>query len=406
MVFRESSLERIFTWRNGRVDGRRARSLTGWVRWRAALGLLGAVVVAAAVAPAWGQEAASAPPAAASATVPAASGAPVLRWRPVTRDRGRLRAAQLGLVINTADPYSVEVGDYYARQRGIPAVHILRIELPVQTHLGADDLARLKREIDDRFDDGVQALALAWVQPYAVSCQSITAVLALGVDPSLCSRTCDRASTSPYFNSPSREPFKDHGLRPSMLIAARSVAQAKALIDRGVASDHSLGLRGSIPVNAWYAVTTDRARSVRWPLFPPPGTVPGKGVEVHVAQTNELKDKERVLLVQTGLPQLSGLDSIGWVPGALADHLTSFGGLLDRLDGQTNALAWIEAGATASYGTVSEPCNHLQKFPHPQLLLLHYLQGSTALEAYWKSVAWPQQGVFVGEPLAAPFARQ
>jgi hypothetical protein len=35
-------------------------------------------------------------------------------------------------------------------------------------------------------------------------------------------------------------------------------------------------------------------------------------------------------------------------------------------------------GATASYGTVSEPCSHPQKFPHPQVLLLHYAQGATA----------------------------
>ena len=70
------------------------------------------------------------------------------------------------------------------------------------------------------------------------------------------------------------------------------------------------------------------------------------------------------------------------------------------------ATDWIASGATASYGTVSEPCSHLQKFPHPQVLLLHYLQGSSVIEAYWKSVAWPQQGVFIGEPLAAPFARR
>ena len=25
------------------------------------------------------------------------------------------------------------------------------------------------------------------------------------------------------------------------------------------------------------------------------------------------------------------------------------------------------------------------------------------IEAYWKSVAWPGQGVFIGEPLATPF---
>ena len=70
-----------------------------------------------------------------------------------------------------------------------------------------------------------------------------------------------------------------------------------------------------------------------------------------------------------------------------------------------SVLSWIDAGATASYGTTSEPCAHLQKFPDPQALLLFYVQGATALEAYWKSVRWPQQGLFVGEPLAAPFSR-
>jgi hypothetical protein len=35
---------------------------------------------------------------------------------------------------------------------------------------------------------------------------------------------------------------------------------------------------------------------------------------------------------------------------------------------------------------------------------MHYLQGATALEAYWRSVLWPSQGLFVGDPLAAPFA--
>jgi hypothetical protein len=67
-------------------------------------------------------------------------------------------------------------------------------------------------------------------------------------------------------------------------------------------------------------------------------------------------------------------------------------------------MEWIASGATASHGAVSEPCNHLQKFPHPQVLMGHYLQGATALEAYWRSVAWPQQSLFIGEPLAAPFA--
>jgi uncharacterized protein (TIGR03790 family) len=191
-----------------------------------------------------------------------------------------------------------------------------------------------------------------------------------------------------------------------MLLAAPGVNGAKAMIDRGVASDFTLGLRGAPPVNAYFVATPDRARSVRAALFPPPGRAGRTGVEVHVEQASAVQDVDRVLLYLTGAVRVDKLDRIGWVPGAVGDHLTSFGGALQGRGGQMPATDWIASGATASYGTVSEPCSHLQKFPHPQVLLLHYLQGSSVIEAYWKSVAWPQQGVFIGEPLAAPFARR
>jgi hypothetical protein len=68
-----------------------------------------------------------------------------------------------------------------------------------------------------------------------------------------------------------------------------------------------------------------------------------------------------------------------------------------------SSLRWLEAGATASYGTVVEPCNFLEKFPNPGIVIRRYLQGETLIEAYWKSVAWPGQGIFIGAPLARPF---
>jgi uncharacterized protein (TIGR03790 family) len=68
-----------------------------------------------------------------------------------------------------------------------------------------------------------------------------------------------------------------------------------------------------------------------------------------------------------------------------------------------SALAWIRQGATASYGSVSEPCNFIDKFPRPGVFFDHYLRGETLLEAYWKSVAMPGQGLFIGEPLARPY---
>jgi superfamily II DNA helicase RecQ len=41
----------------------------------------------------------------------------------------------------------------------------------------------------------------------------------------------------------------------------------------------------------------------------------------------------------------------------------------------------------------------------PTILIGQYVRGETLIEAYWKSVAWPGQGVFIGEPLAAPYKR-
>lgn len=69
-----------------------------------------------------------------------------------------------------------------------------------------------------------------------------------------------------------------------------------------------------------------------------------------------------------------------------------------------SSLRWLQAFATASDGTVSEPCSHWQKFPRPGVLLRRYV-GDSAIEAYWRSAAWPAQGLFIGEPLAAPYRR-
>ena len=331
---------------------------------------------------------------------------PAVRWVPVPRLAGRLTAKDLGLVINTADPYSVAVGEYYVRARKLAPHQVLRLQLPVRAVLTPDEFDNLAARIAAAFGPTTQALALAWVTPYAVNCNAITGALALGYDASLCAHTCAASRVSRYFNAATLRPFSDLRMRPSMMLAARDVVGAKAMIDRGVAADRSLGLRGGAPAQAYFVSTSDRARSARSALFPPAGLLRRFGVDVHVESTQEIENIDRLFIYETGLPRVEKLGTLKWVPGALADHLTSYGGQLTGDSGQMSILDWIAAGATASYGTVSEPCAHVQKFPHPQVLLQHYVQGSSALEAYWKSVAWPQQGVFIGEPLAAPFARR
>jgi uncharacterized protein (TIGR03790 family) len=172
---------------------------------------------------------------------------------------------------------------------------------------------------------------------------------------------------------------------------------AKALVDRARLAGFRL-----VPASAYFVVTPDTLRDSRAVFFPPSQRIESRLFTVHTIRAESIEHRDDVMIYEIGAVSVPHLDTLTFLPGALADHLTSFGG--DLLgSSQMSSLAWLEAGATASYGTVSEPCSYWQKFPNPAVLLRHYLSGESAVEAYWKSVAWPAQGLFIGEPLAAPY---
>jgi uncharacterized protein (TIGR03790 family) len=120
------------------------------------------------------------------------------------------------------------------------------------------------------------------------------------------------------------------------------------------------------------------------------------------AQNNWVTDQNDVLLYLTGLATVPQIGSNRYLPGAVGDHLTSTGGVLSGT-GQMPITDWLQAGLTASYGSVEEPCNYVEKFPRATVLVDRYAKGDTLIEAYWKSVLMPGQGLFVGEPLARPW---
>jgi hypothetical protein len=183
-----------------------------------------------------------------------------------------------------------------------------------------------------------------------------------------------------------------------MSLAAASVAEARQLIDRGVAAD------GSNPAGTAYLVsTTDKARNVRAAGYPALRTQMQHILPVEIVEANALENKSDVMFYFIGTTQVPALDRNTFLPGAIGDHLTSAGGVLFG-GSQMSSLAWLQAGATGSYGAVVEPCNFPAKFPVPALVMAYYLQGATLIEAYWKSVQMPGQGLFIGEPLARPFA--
>jgi len=311
-----------------------------------------------------------------------------------------LEAAQLAIVVNDDDANSVVVASYYRQVRHIPEENVVHVRIPRSPRkLNVAEFNVLKQQIEASVGTEVQALVLVWTAPYAVECNSITSALTLGFDAAQCKNTCAPGKPSPYFDSNSRRPYTDLGIRISMLLPADSVERAESLINRGALSEFRLQ-----PATAYFLDTTDQQRNTRARFFPPSGNFQQLELQVKTLHLNEIEGKRDIMIYQTGLPSVPKLDTLGFLPGALADHLTSSGG--DLLGSQQmSSLRWLDAGATASYGTVSEPCNYWQKFPHPLVLLKHYLAGETAIEAYWKSLEWPAQGVIIGDPLAAPYRR-
>lgn len=306
--------------------------------------------------------------------------------------------AEIAVVINQNDPYSVEVGRYYQQQRNIPAENIIFVKLPVNRALGVKAFNAMREKLYRETPETVQFYALAWTEPYRVGCMSMTSAVTFGFDRAYCVKGCKPTKRSIYYNSDTDMPFTELGIRPSMMLAASSIKQAKAMIDRGIKSD------GSRPAGTAYLVsTTDRARNVRSRRYPVILDQLSDRLHIERVETNALTDRGDVLFYFTGRVRVEKLDTNTFLPGAMADHLTSTGGNLLGTK-QMSILKWIDAGATGSFGTVVEPCAFTQKFPNPGIVIDRYTKGESLIEAYWKSVAWPGQGLFIGEPLAAPYA--
>jgi uncharacterized protein (TIGR03790 family) len=306
---------------------------------------------------------------------------------------------ELAVVVNDSDPMSEKIAEYYRLRRGIPSQNILHVRFAANTsNLPRNAFKQVRESVLEQTGPHIQAYALAWTRPYRVDCMSITSAFAFGFDEAYCSKTCGMTKPSALFNSASHAPYADLGIRPAMMLAGKSLEEVKRLIDRGAASDHTYPDRTGYLLN-----TTDANRTVRAVYFDETVNMLGEAFHLERLDANSIQGKTDVLFYFTGSAWVEDLASLRFVPGSIADHLTSSGGVLDG-SGQMSSLRWLEAGATGSFGTVVEPCNHLQKFPVPTVALWHYAEGDTLLEAYWKSVAWPGEGVFIGEPLAHPFA--
>lgn len=341
------------------------------------------------------------------------------------------------LVIDPTDPVSMRVGHYYQNARGIPDNHVIYMPITTSPYssLREFQLPAVRAVLDERnIDQMVDFIVLAPSTTFSsfapnlfvdgcapVSRFSITSAYAsLFLDDVFIGGGIPSLFSNPYGGSFSTAivPFEGftkyaNGFPNAggnrVLIASllgytgergNTVDEILTMIDRSVASD------GTHPTGTvYYMQTTDAARS-----GPRHGTYPGTVAEIQALGDNAVHlmanlpiGQHDALGIMTGFASINiDMADFTFLPGAFADHLTSFGATFDNSQ-QTKVSEWIRKGASGTFGTVQEPCNYPDKFPHARLHLFYH-QGLPLGAAAFRSLkAFPVQGLLLGDPLTNPF---
>jgi uncharacterized protein (TIGR03790 family) len=314
------------------------------------------------------------------------------------------------VVANGASSSSCELANYYCLKREIAPERVLKItwqgsnvewtQAEFNTFLLNPLLAFL---VTNGLTNQVQYVVLSMDIPYRVTGSrpnSTTSALFYGF------KTGTKDLTNSYAASEARFEEARPATAPgysflTMMLTAGSLAQAKRLVDQGIASDQSFP-----DSQAWLAKSSDPLRNVRYRAFDNAVFNARLAAAYSLGRTNMDSPWGLTGLMgfQTGLANF-GVSSNAFLPGAIADSFSSFGGQIFEASGQTSLLSFIHAGASASYGTITEPQPIVKKFPDPQVYFFQS-RGFSIAESYYQGIEIPLEGLVVGEPLAAPFRRQ
>jgi len=326
------------------------------------------------------------------------------------------------VVVNQNSTNSVQLGNDYCEERGVPPQNLLRLTNWTGGSINwspadftNDLLNPLLAMIASRgLTNQAQFVLLSMDIPYRVTDgndqNSTTSALFYGFKTNTapvsglasCSLPDATSNSYAYSELPFRQALPNTASTRSflaMMLTGTNLADAENTLSNGVVGDDTYPTQ-----TVWLAKTDDPARNVRFVEFD--NAVFENQVAGNYAVTRTNTDSTsftNIFGLLTGLANFS-LETNTFSPGSMGDSLTSYGGYILENSGQTPLLAFLEAGAAGSYGTVVEPCNYTQKFPDP-VDYFYQTRGFSLAESYYQSVLNPFEGLLVGEPLSAPFAR-
>lgn len=349
------------------------------------------------------------------------------------------------VVVNTAVPDSVQVGEYYQRKRRIPTDNLLRISAPAE-----EQLSRLA------YESAIEGPISSWIGRHQAHDRLLFIVLTKGV-PLRIAGTAGRTGTiasvdselallyrrmtgqpvapggsvpNPYFQSalPIAEarPFTHE--RQDIYLVTRldgyTVQDVIGLIDRGSAPARDgriiLDQRASVlpePGNQWLRRAADLLGGLgfadRVVLETTSQVVKNQtgvlGYYSWGSNDPAMTDRRNNLTFEAGALAAAFVSSDGrtfreppakWTHGRWDDPKTFHAGSPQSLAGDL-----IRQGITGVAGHVAEP--FLDATIRPDVLFPAYVSGFTLAEAFYLAMpflSW--QTVVVGDPLSAPFRRQ
>jgi len=326
------------------------------------------------------------------------------------------------VVVNLNSDQSLELGRYYAEKRGIPERQIFSIAVTNKIEIDTAGFSNLIRGPilayinNSGLSNQIDAIVFSMDIPYRVFLPpygdqrwaGLTASMFHGFLSSFGVCQVAAGSASAYFQS---ERAFYHASAPSSnryyltaMLTATNLDIARNLVDRTTSVDNQ-----SPTSKVYLLYTEDPFRIIQWVEF---DDVMFLGRFLDVPQdrvwidTNFLTTQTNIMGLTVGRKLHEFLPRSAIVPGAFAESLTSYGGYLFEAKPETvqmSIIEWLRYGFSGSYGTVVEPCANTNKFISPRFHYW-YARGFSMGESQWMSVRNPYQGIYVGDPLCAPYA--
>lgn len=324
------------------------------------------------------------------------------------------------IVINRASDESKEIGEYYIRQRRIPRVNVVNIDVSMSENISFDEyrfgieepvrngIRRSRNPID--FIVLTAGIPIRLRDNDGFSVDGHLAAMNLDIKPiEELKESAIRQSLNPYFGK--NEPFSSRKFNMYLVtrLIGYNVADAKRLIDNSLAAKPD---KGPFFFDAAENRKTGSYLEMQQAMYRANELLKAKEFEASIDTGPNFVAPAEPLMGYTSWGSNDGkfdLDTyrrLKFRPGAIAETFVSTSArTFRRTEGGQSLIAdLIQQGITGVKGYVSEPFTFA--LAKPDILFDRYTSGFTLAESFYAaSLVLKWKDIVIGDPLCAPYAK-